>query len=82
MSGARGANCQRDDSLTRCAICAICNNNSMVTMSTVGYGDVSPTLRASKNFTLLWIFVGVAGVFVVVGEAVRELTRPFMQVGR
>lgn len=42
---------------------------SMVTMSTVGFGDLSPTKDVSKVFTCVFIFVGITVVFVQVSEA-------------
>uniref|UniRef100_A0A7S1QCJ5 EF-hand domain-containing protein n=1 Tax=Alexandrium catenella TaxID=2925 RepID=A0A7S1QCJ5_ALECA len=42
---------------------------SMVTMSTVGFGDLSPTKNVSKVFTILFIFFGITVVFVQVSEA-------------
>ena len=37
---------------------------SMVTMSTVGYGDLSPTMAGSRVFTIIYIVVGIVSVFV------------------
>jgi hypothetical protein len=36
-----------------------------VTMTTVGYGDLTPTSRASRCFTTLWVLYGVCVVAVV-----------------
>jgi hypothetical protein len=36
---------------------------SVITLSTVGYGDLSPTTSASKLFTLFYILLGIS-VFV------------------
>ena len=33
---------------------------SVVTLTTVGYGDMGPSTDASKIFTTLWSFFGVA----------------------
>lgn len=39
---------------------------SVVTLSTIGYGDLAPTNNAAKVFTIIYIFVGVGtlGVFI------------------
>jgi len=42
---------------------------SMVTMSTVGFGDLAPTRATSKVFTCCYIMVGITAVFVQVAEA-------------
>eukprot|EP00747_Dinoflagellata_sp_TGD_P062733 gnl/TRDRNA2_/TRDRNA2_153147_c0_seq3.p1 gnl/TRDRNA2_/TRDRNA2_153147_c0~~gnl/TRDRNA2_/TRDRNA2_153147_c0_seq3.p1 ORF type:complete len:563 (+),score=81.76 gnl/TRDRNA2_/TRDRNA2_153147_c0_seq3:106-1794(+) len=42
---------------------------SMVTMSTVGYGDYSPGTPESKLFTCFYIIIGVAVVFVQLCDA-------------
>ena len=39
---------------------------SVVTMSTVGYGDLSPGSTFTQAFTLLYIFVGIIGIFPLV----------------
>ncbi len=36
---------------------------SVITLSTVGYGDFSPTTTASKLFTMAYIFLGIS-IFV------------------
>lgn len=36
---------------------------SVITLATVGYGDMHPTTTLSKAFTIVYIFLGV-GVFV------------------
>lgn len=36
---------------------------SVITLSTVGYGDLSPTTSASKLFTMAFIFLGMS-IFV------------------
>lgn len=42
---------------------------SMVTMSTVGYGDLTPSTSGSKVFTCMYIFVGITVVFVELSQA-------------
>ena len=41
----------------------------MVSMSTVGYGDLSPSSSASSLFTIVYAFVGISVVFVQVSSA-------------
>ena len=45
---------------------------SVVTLTTVGYGDLSPSTAAGKVFTILYIFVGLGFVNAV---AERSLER-------
>jgi hypothetical protein len=54
----------------------------MVTMSTVGYGDYSPSHDKSKIFTLVWIILGIVVVFATVAHAVNNLMAPVMREGR
>ncbi len=44
---------------------------SVVTLTTVGYGDLSPTTAAGKVFTILYIFVGL-GIVLGFVNAVAE----------
>ena len=53
-----------------------------VTMSTVGYGDLSPTLPGTKVFTLVWIIIGIVSVFSAVASAMSNLIHPLTQLGR
>lgn len=41
---------------------------SVVTLATVGYGDLAPQTTAGKLFTIVYIFVGI-GLFVAVATA-------------
>ncbi|MCE8523456.1 two pore domain potassium channel family protein [Ruegeria pomeroyi] len=48
---------------------------SVTTMSTVGFGDLSPTTSVAKLFTVFYIFAGV-GVFVALfAQLARALIR-------
>lgn len=47
-----------------------------VTMSTVGYGDLSPSTPGSQAFTLLYIFVGVIVVFSRLADLLTGVTQP------
>ena len=45
---------------------------SVVTMTTVGFGDFSPQTQGGRIFSMFWIFVGVLAVGKVrVGVRVR-----------
>jgi hypothetical protein len=46
---------------------------SMVTMSTVGYGDLSPTMAGSRVFTIIYIVVGIVSVFVRLSGLVGQI---------
>jgi voltage-gated potassium channel Kch len=48
---------------------------SVITLTTIGYGDFSPTQPLSKLFTIVFIFVGL-GLFVLFLE---KLARAFME---
>lgn len=53
-----------------------------VTMSTVGYGDLSPTMPGTKVFTFVWIILGIVIVFSAVASSIGSLIRPLTQRGR
>ncbi len=44
---------------------------SSVAITTVGFGDLSPTTDASKLFTVFYIFMGLSLVGLVLNEAMR-----------
>jgi transcriptional regulator with XRE-family HTH domain len=44
---------------------------SVITVSTVGYGDIAPTTVASKIFTMVYVLVGI-GVFVALVTTVAQ----------
>ena len=50
---------------------------SMVTMSTVGYGDLSPSTAGGKAFTVIFIFIGMVGVFPLLAAGMGSLLFPF-----
>ena len=47
---------------------------SVVTISTVGYGDISPSNGLSRNFTGIYMLFGVAVVFGIAGELYEAAT--------
>tara|TARA_B110001452_G_scaffold224662_1_gene198322 strand:+ start:1018 stop:2340 length:1323 start_codon:yes stop_codon:yes gene_type:complete len=47
-----------------------------VTMSTVGYGDLSPSTRGGQAFTLAYIFFGVVVVFSRLADLLTGVTKP------
>jgi len=52
----------------------------MVTVSTVGYGDLSPSTDESKLFTVFWILLGIIVVFSQLAAAVDFFTRPVVRL--
>lgn len=44
---------------------------SVVTLTSVGYGDLAPTTRASKLFTVVYIAVGIS----LLGAALNEILK-------
>jgi voltage-gated potassium channel Kch len=48
---------------------------TVITLTTIGYGDFSPTTPLTKLFTTLYVFIGlgiIAGLIALVGEAIIE----------
>ncbi len=46
---------------------------TVITLTTIGYGDFSPTIPLTKFFTTVYVFIGlgiIAGLIGLVGEAV------------
>ena len=48
---------------------------SVVTISTVGYGDLSPSNRASQLFTAIYILVGVGMIFGLAGDLYKAAAK-------
>lgn len=48
---------------------------SVVTLTTVGYGDLSPTTDASKLFTVVYIVMGVSLLGAVINEILKRHRR-------
>lgn len=48
---------------------------TVITLTTIGYGDFSPTVPLTKLFTTIYVLVGlgiIAGLIGLVGEAIIE----------
>jgi voltage-gated potassium channel Kch len=45
---------------------------TVITLTTVGYGDLSPTLAGSKLFTILLVLTGI-GVIVALAERIARM---------
>lgn len=54
----------------------------MVTVSTVGYGDLSPVSDGSRLFTVFWILIGIMVVFSQLARAVDFITQPLIHAMR
>jgi voltage-gated potassium channel len=52
---------------------------SMVTMSTVGYGDYSPSTPGARVFTIFFIAIGLVVVFSQIASLVSDLTQRPLQ---
>ena len=48
---------------------------TVITLTTIGYGDFSPTIPLTKLFTTVYVFIGlgiIAGLIGLIGEAIIE----------
>ena len=50
----------------------------IVTVSTVGYGDLHPSTDGSRLFTVFWMVVGVIVIFANIHHAVLAVSRPII----
>lgn len=55
---------------------------SMVSMSTVGYGDLNASKPQSRGFTVVFIYFGIIAIFSRLSAVVSHLSRPFITWGR
>ena len=55
---------------------------SMATMSTVGYGDISPSSAGARVFVVFMILIGIVFVFSSCAGLVSEVTAPLTRRGR
>ncbi|HEY5729981.1 MAG TPA: potassium channel family protein [Anaerolineales bacterium] len=49
---------------------------TIITLTTIGYGDLTPQTDAGKIFTMVYIFVGISlisGFIILLGEHSRKL---------
>jgi hypothetical protein len=52
---------------------------SVVTLATIGYGDLHPTTDVSKLFTIIYVFVGVGTLGVFISAVSRASLRRSME---
>lgn len=45
---------------------------SAITLTTVGFGDLTPTTPISKLFTVLYIFVGIGIIFAFINQIMKQ----------
>lgn len=55
---------------------------SVITLSTVGYGDLAPTSSASKLFTVAYIFSGISLLGAAANEILKRRRRRFAAQAR
>ena len=48
---------------------------SAITLTTVGYGDLSPTTTVSKLFTVFYIFIGISLIGALLNEFLKRHAR-------
>jgi voltage-gated potassium channel Kch len=48
---------------------------TVVTLTTVGYGDISPQTAAGKVFTMAYLLIGIGLVVALVGEVAGHVLR-------
>jgi len=53
---------------------------SVITLTTVGYGDLSPTTDASKIFTIIYIFFGVGIILAFITIIARITSKHYTHV--
>ena len=53
-----------------------------MTMSTVGYGDLSPTSEGTRWWTILMIILGVSLIFPLLASLTASVTAPLTKAGR
>jgi hypothetical protein len=52
---------------------------SVVTLATIGYGDLAPATRIGKIFTILYVFTGVGILGLFLSTVARSSTRNALQ---
>jgi voltage-gated potassium channel len=52
---------------------------SVVTLATIGYGDLTPATRIGKIFTILYVFAGVGILGLFLSTVARSSTRGALQ---
>ena len=48
---------------------------SVITLTTIGFGDFVPTTPVSKVFTMIYIFIGIGIIFAFVNLIIRRVRK-------
>lgn len=48
---------------------------TIVTLTTVGYGDIAPQTTAGKVFTMLYLLIGIGILVALIGEVANHVIR-------
>lgn len=55
---------------------------SLMTLTTVGYGDFTPTTPVSKVFTMVYVVVGIGLLLAFIDKVAEQVSAPRSSRGR